>query len=297
VVANLRDMDWDDLRYFLAAARAGTLAGAARALGVEHSTIGRRLTALEEAMGAPLLTRGPEGLTLTELGQRLVPVLEQMERAALAARELVASRKTRVRLATPSGFSRIITSELAAFQAQHPDVTIELLGESRVVDLKKSEADLAIRQGVPDDPDLVSRKIGDVGWSLYASPLYLAHHPAPADPRDLAGHDVLGFEARMSGVAGARWLEQHGQAANVVMRCREVADMLSACVAGLGLGVLPCLAAALEPSLVRLTSEVLGTTPLSIVYRREVLVAEPIRAVIEFVTDLMRGWAGRMSGR
>src|SRR4030095_8855507 len=107
--------------------------------------IGRRLTALEEAMGAPLLTRSPEGLTLTELGQQLVPVLEQMERAALAARELVASRKTRVRLATPSGFGRIIAPELAAFQAQHPDVTVELLGGSRMVDLKHSEADLAIR--------------------------------------------------------------------------------------------------------------------------------------------------------
>ena len=109
--------------------------------------------------------------------------------------------------------------------------------------------------------------------------------------------DLLGFEAQLSGVPGAKWIEEHGKAANVVMRCRELTDVLSACVAGIGLAVLPCMAAALEPSLERLTTEILGSSRLSVVYRKEMLVAQPVRAVIEFVTEVMRQHADRMSGR
>ena len=282
------ELDWNDLRYFLAAARAGTLAGAARALGVEHSTIGRRLGALEEAMGAPLVTRAPEGLALTTAGQRLLPRAEEIERAVLGARELVTAQTTRVRLATPSGFSRVLAPYLAAFQARHPGVTIELIGGSRRVDLKQGEADLAIRQGASDDEELVAKKIGDVDWSLYAAPAYLARHAPPSDPRALAGHDLLGFEAGLATVPGARWIDAHGAGANVIMRCREISDLLAGCVAGLGLAVLPATAAALEPALQRLTTEVLGTSKLSIVYRKEMLLAEPVRAVIAFVTEVVR---------
>jgi DNA-binding transcriptional LysR family regulator len=295
-VARAGDLDWNDLRYFLAAARAGTLAGAARALGVEHSTIGRRLTALEETMGAPLVTRSPDGLALTALGDRLLPLIEEVERAVQAAHAAAIGQKTRVRLATPSGWSRILTPHLPGFSAQHPHITIDLLGSSRMADLKKGEADLAIRQGPSDDEDLVVRSIGEVTWSLYAAPAYLARHPEPVDPRDLTGHDVLGFDPALARVPGARWLEQHGQRCHVVMRCRELMDMVAACAAGIGLAVLSSLAAAMEPGLVRLTDQVLGTSKLSVVYRKEVLIAEPIRAVIDFVTDVLRRELVRLSG-
>jgi DNA-binding transcriptional LysR family regulator len=210
---------------------------------------------------------------------------------------VVTSEKTRVRLATPSGFSRIITPHLAAFQAQHPGVTLELLGGSRMLDLKRGEADVAIRQGPSEDEDLMTRKIGDVRWSLYASDAYLLRHPPPADPRQLGGHDLLGFEASLAGVPGARWIEEHGQGASVVMRARELSDLLAACAAGLGLAVLPAMAAALEPTLKRLTGEVLGTSKLWIVYRKEALIAEPTRAVIEFVAELMRDFLDTASVR
>jgi DNA-binding transcriptional LysR family regulator len=287
-VGKQNEIDWNDLRYFLAAARAKTLAGAARALDVEHSTIGRRLTALEQAMGAPLVTRGPEGLLLTAAGGKVVPLVEEIERAVLAAREIVTADRTRVRLATPSGFSRVLAPHLSAFHARHPGVTIELLGSSRMVDLKKGEADVAIRQGPSEDEELITRRIGEVPWSLFGSDPYLIRRPAPSDPRRLAGHDLLGFEGRLSGVPGARWIEEHGEGANVIMRCRELSDMLAGCVAGLGLAVLPCTAAGLEPSLRRLTGEMLGSSTLWIVYRKEVRVAEPVLAVIELVTEVMR---------
>lgn len=282
------DLDWNDLRYFLAAARAGTLAGAARALGVEHSTIGRRLTALEEALGVALLTRAPGGVELTEAGARLVPLAEGMERAALQVDEVVTAQNQRVRIATPSGFGRHLAPHLPGFQAAHPGITLELLSSSRLVDLRRGEADLALRTVLGDDDDLVARKLAEVAWSMYAAPAYLARHPAPADPRQLSGHEVLGFETRLAEVPGARWLAEHGHGASVVMRCREMSDMVAACVAGLGIAVVPCMAADLEPSLRRLTSEVLGSRPLYLVYRKEVLVSAAIAAVIDFVTDVFR---------
>lgn len=281
------NLDWNDLRFFLAAARAKTLAGAARALGVEHSTISRRLTALEGAMGGALFTRRPDGLTLTPAGEKILPVVEGIERAVSGAQELAQRQQTIVRLATPSGFNRILAPHVAAFGARHPGTTLEVLGGSGIVDLARGEADVAIRIGTSDDPDLLTKRIGDMPWSLYAAPAYLSRRGAPSDPRDLAGHEVLGFESRLADVAGARWLDAHGAGATVVMRCREMADLIAACVAGTGLAVVPCFIAAVEPSLKRLSDEVLGKSTLSIVYRKEVRSAEPIRAVVDFVVDIL----------
>lgn len=287
-MANPRDVDWNDLRHFLAAAKAGTLAGAARALGVDHSTIARRLAALEEALGAALATRGPDGLALTSVGARLLPLVEDIERTVAAAIELAATEKTHVRLAAPSGFGRILSPRLSALQAKHPSVTVELITGSRMVDLKKGEADVAIRNGASQDEDLVAKRIGDAAWSLYASAEYLARRSAPAESRDLSGHDLLGFDTALANVPGAKWIAAHGAGANVVMRCREMSDILAACAAGLGVAVIPVTAAALEPSLQRISSEVLGTSPLFVVYRKELLASEPVRAVVDFAFDVMR---------
>src|SRR5262245_29907992 len=138
------ELDWDDLRYFLRAAEAGSLAAAARAMGVEHTTIGRRLSALERALGAPLLARGPDGLELTPLGERVAPLARDAERAVRAVRDLVTCQKTRVRLATPTGFTPLFTARLPDLQRDHPEIVLELMSSSRPVDLKKGEADLAI---------------------------------------------------------------------------------------------------------------------------------------------------------
>lgn len=297
-VARPEDVEWDQLRYFLAAIRAGSLSAAARALDVEHSTIRRRLLALEQTLAAPLFNRSPDGLTPTPLALELTPLLEEMERAAHAITERVRSRKTRVRLATPSGFGRLLGPHLGEFHTAHPDVILEILGSSRPVDLKRGEADLAIRQGpIVEDDDLVCRPIGDVGWSMYASDAYLQRHPAPADPRQLAGHDLLGFETSISKVPGARFIEEHGAGSNIILRSRELIDLLDACQAGLGLAVLPCLAAIGYPGLRRVTPEVFSTSRLNLVFRKEVLVSEPVKSALEFVTGVLREYAGRMSGR
>ena len=155
----------------------------------------------------------------------------------------------------------------------------------------------AIRLGSSDDDELVARKVGEVGWSLYAAPSYLAAHPAPADPRQLAGHDVLGYEANLAAMPAARWLNAHAAGANIIMRSGEASDLLDACAAGLGIAILPCGLAATEPGLVRLTPEILESTRLSLVYRKEILVAEHIQPVLAFLTEVMTEYADQLAGR
>jgi DNA-binding transcriptional LysR family regulator len=295
-VATHDDFNWDDLRYFLRAAQTKTLAGAARSMGVEHTTIGRRLSALERSLGAPLVLRGPDGLTLTPMGERIAPLVQELERGVLAVRELVTSQRERVRVALPSGFTGLFTEDLARLRQEHPGVTLETVSGGRAVDLKSGEADLAVRIGPVTDDDLVVRSLGEVGWSLYASAAYLGRRPAPADPNDLTGHDIIAYGADVASLPAARWIEDHAAHATVVLRSNETMTMLAATVSGTGLAVLPCFLAEAEPTLKRLTPEVLATRGVSLVYRREVRLAEPVRVAIRFVVEVMRNHADRISG-
>jgi DNA-binding transcriptional LysR family regulator len=289
-------LDWDDLRHFLRAAQAGTLAGAARALGVEHSTVGRRLAALERALGAPLVLRAPDGLHLTPLGTRLLPLVEQMEQAALAVHGLVHDTPARVRLAMPTGFTKLFTRELERLHAAHPQLTLELLTGARPVDLQRGEAELAIRSGPVAELDLIVRPLGTSGWSLYAAPAYLERHGRPADLDDLRGHALIGYDSTLAAVPAAAWIEQRLPGAVLALRSREMTDMLAAAVGGAGLAVLPCLIADEEDGLVRLTPAVLATRTLWLVYPREARLTPPVQAVIRFVVDVVRDAAARIAG-
>jgi DNA-binding transcriptional LysR family regulator len=295
-VARVVEPDWDDLRTFLGAVRARSLAGAARALGVEHTTVGRRLSALETALGAGLVARGPAGLLLTPLGQKVVPLVEAVERAVGAVRELVASEKTRVRVAVPTGFATLLAPGLAELRARRPEIIVELLSGASPVDLKKGEADLAIRIGPVTDRELIARRLPDNGWSLYASEAYLARRPAPPDLQVLDGHDVIGYGANLVGVPAAQWLEAHTAGATIIVRASVMTEMLGAALSGAGIAALPCRMGDGEATLRRLTSAVIATRPMSLVYRREARLSAAAREVSRFVIDLMRETAPLWSG-
>jgi DNA-binding transcriptional LysR family regulator len=293
------EFDWDDLRYFIKAAQSQTLAGAARALGKEHTTIGRRLTALERALGAPVFIRAPDGLRLTPFGARLLPLAEEVERAVHAVQELVSSDHGKVRLAVPSGLATLITQYLPKFLHEFPGISLELLSGSHSVNLKKGEAELALRLGPVSDEDLVAQKMGEVGWSLYAANTYLTRRPILIDlhgQRGLKGHELIGYDDSLASVPGAQWLEKYAGDANIVLRSREMTDMIAAANGGLGIVALPCVLGDAQPLLRRLTDEVIGSRRLSLVYRREMLRVTPVRAVITFIATLMLEHADLISG-
>jgi DNA-binding transcriptional LysR family regulator len=295
-VAAVDDFNWDDLRYFLRAAQTKTLAGAARSMGVEHTTIGRRLSALERALGAALVLRGPDGLTLTPLGQRIAPLVEEVERAVLTARAAAKSQRAQVRLSLPQALTGLFTQALAQQRLDYPEIALEIISDNRPPDLKKGEVDLAVVVRTVIDADLVTRSLGDVGWSLYAGEAYLARRPAPADPHDLSGHEVIALKTDSPAAPAAKWLAEHAANATIVMRSNASASLVAAAVAGAGLAILPCFVAETEPTLKRLTPDVLISHRVSLVYRREVRLAEPVRVAIHFVVEVMRKHADRIRG-
>ena len=290
-------IEWEALRYFLHAAQAKSLSGAARSLGVEHTTVGRRLTSLEQAVGSALVERGPAGLTLTRLGRRVFKLALEMERLAGCIAELTVAERTTVRLVAPTGFTALLTPGLEALSRAEPQLSLEIVSSSRRSDLRKGEADLAIRVGPIDDETLVARKLGETRSALYGSRGYLARRKGPVDVDDLRGHAVIGFHRSLVETPAARWLAERSANASVVLRSREMVDMLTAAQSGAGLAVLPCFMGDAEPSLVRLTKDAVASRPVWLVYRREPGVSRQLRAVIDFVVDAMREHAAKLRGR
>lgn len=293
-------LDWNDFRHFLAVHRAGTLAGAARGLRVQHSTVGRRLDALEEALGARLFLRTPDGFVLTGAGSAILPLIEEAERALAAAERVVQGGDERVegivRLTTSELLSGLLVRRLAELSALHPQLMVEVLAGNRSLDLARGEADLAVRVAATTQPDLVCKRIGDAGWSLYASESYILRRGAPASPRDLAGHDVIAFDESMAGVPGAIWLGRHGAGARVAIRGNSIPAVLNAAIVGMGLAVIPCFMGDVEPTLKRLTPELLGSREIWLVFHPDVARIARVRRVIDFVTEVVGQELARLSG-
>jgi DNA-binding transcriptional LysR family regulator len=165
------------------------------------------------------------------------------------------------------------------------------------VDLKGGEADIAVRLGPIVDNELILRKLCDAGFSLYASAAYLARRPAPDDPNDLTGQEIIGYDATLVPTPMASWIDSHASGATIVLRSREMTDVLSAALGGVGLALLPCILGDEEPGLRRLTKLVIASHPIFIVYAREARISAAMRAVIRFVTTMMRQQARRIGGR
>ena len=230
------------------------------------------------------------------VGEKLVPILDGIERSVAAARELIASENARVRLAVPSGFMRVFTKALTEFRRAHPELSLEIVSGARPVDLERGEADLAIRARTIVADDLVARKLCVTGWSLYASDGYLARHPVPIDLDDLTGHEVIGFDVALANSPGARWIDAHAAQVAIVMRSREMTDVIAAAASGIGIAVVPCLVGDAEPAVNRLTREVVATHELALVYRRDARRSANVRLVARFASDAVTQNAAIIKG-
>lgn len=293
-----RKLDWDDLRYLLAAVRAGTLAGAARSMGVEHSTIGRRLTAIERALGGSLVLRKPDGLVLTPMGARVVEAAERVEQAITQMLTIADEAQTLVRLAMPSGFANFFSAHLHTLRASAPQVALEFVSGAQNVDLKKSECDLALRLGPIADQDLIARRIGEVGWSLYAAPAYLDRKPIDGSTlAALAGHDFIGYVKTLADTPAGQWIEANAARGTVVVRSREMVDMVNAAESGAGLALLPCHLGDSARGLRRVFPDIWVTRELWLVYRREARASTVVKSVVGFVLDTIDRNRDALSGR
>jgi DNA-binding transcriptional LysR family regulator len=247
-------MDWDDVRSFLAIARTRSLSGAARELGVRQSTMSRRLEAMEARNGARLLQRTTSGYELTALGEAVLGNAERMEAEAIAVERMVQGRDVAlsgvVRLTTVEVIANLLLPRaVVALQARYPAITLDVLTESRSLNLTKREADIAIRMTRFDSQDLITRRMGTAASALYASPDYLATHG-----QDLSGdnHAIITVLEDQSHQSEAKWLVEMMPHARVAMRNNSRDGQLAAARAGVGVACLPCYLADRDPGLVRL---------------------------------------------
>ncbi len=288
-------LDWDDLRYFLAVQRARTLAGASSKLGINATTVGRRLTALEDQVGARLFDRTPNGYLLTAAGRDLVERAERMESEALAAERSVVGADQRrggiVRVTvTEMLATRFVTPQLARFHDAYPDITLEMNCTNRSVHLGRREADIALRLSKPSEENVVTKQLGKIPLCLYAAKSYIEKWGAPADPeRSLRGHRVLMFADHRGFRVENQWLDLRRDDARVVLRSDSVSSLYSATVAGVGIALLPRRVADNEPTLVRLETE---SEPEPRVIWQTVHVDLQkngrIRAVLDFLQTVLR---------
>ncbi|MDP3895175.1 MAG: LysR family transcriptional regulator [Mesorhizobium sp.] len=249
--------EWDDLRYFLAVARDGSTLAAARALGVNQSTVQRRIAELERRTGHALARRHPSGYQLTEFGEALLPSAEAVEAAALALERQVRDYSNdlvgTIRLTCPEPLVARITASplLDRFHERYPALRVEFVMSDRYLDLSKGEADVALRSGEPADENLVGRKIGDSIWAVYASRSYVQQHGRPQSVADLAHHAIVGFDGMLINHRAARWFASVAPDATVAARNNSILGVLLAVKSGVGVAPLPTTIADTETDLVQ----------------------------------------------
>ena len=295
--------DWNDLRYFLAVARTGSTIAAAKALGVNQSTVQRRLAVLEECIGYKLVERHPTGYQLSELGEELLSYAEGVEQAVTAfERRLASSDKGftgTVRVTCPEALvNTLMTPLVDAFHARYPGLRVDLIVAERFLDLSKGEADIAIRGGEPRDDVLIGRKIAENPWAVYASRSYIERHGRPIQPKDINDHAIIDFGRGIANLHLGKWLRTVAPRAKVAAYSDTVIGLLMVVKSGAGLAILPVQLGDPEKDLIRVID------PLPELMSQVYLLVHPdlrktprVRAFIDFVVSEIDAYRPLLSGK
>lgn len=295
--------DWDDLRHFLAVARGGSTTAAGRALGIDQSTVQRRLAGLERRIGQPLVERRPTGCRLTAFGEQLLPHAQRVEQSVLALQQVIQASGREltgvVRVTCPEPIVYRIgqSTLLERLRARHPRLQVEFVMSDRYVDLGQGEADVALRSGDTTDNTLIGRKLADSLWGVYGSRTYIERHGRPADVAALAGHALVGFDERMAGHRAAVWLRQAAPDARRAASVDSVLGLVSSAKAGVGLAPMPTALGDAEPDLV----QVLGPIPeLTRIWRilttRQLRRTPRVSAFFDFMVSEIETLRGILTG-
>jgi DNA-binding transcriptional LysR family regulator len=289
-------MDWDDLRYFLAIARHRTLSAAARALKVQQSTMGRRLDALEERMGARLLQKTPSGYVLTPAGEAVLGNVERIENEALTVERTITGKDVRLEgtirvTAVETLAIEVLMPIFAAFRESYPGIRLELLVDTRALSLTKREADVAIRMARLTQSDLAVRKIGELAAAVYASRAYLDRFGTPDFANGAPGHQTILVLDDLMGVPEMAWFRGLTERAAIAFRSNSRYAHRAAAEAGIGLA---CLARYLGDgsALVRVDAPPIPHREIWLAVHNDFRHTPRIRALTEFLTEGLRRKAG-----
>ena len=283
-------MDWDDLRYVLAVAEAGSLAGAARALGVNHTTVLRRIDAFERRLGLRLFERLPTGYVLTAGGEELIAAARQVGDTVTALERKLAGQDLRL-----SGTLRVTTTDtlmgsifpeiLADFRAAHPGIQVEVAVSNQMANLSRRDADVAVRPANDPPEALVGQRISRIAFAIYGSKDYLARRPRT---KDLAAHQWVAPDDSLAGTSVARWMRATLPEVDVTLRADSLLALRHAAEAGLSLAALPCYLGDTS-RLVRVQAPIAAmNTSLWILTHEDLRRTARVRAFTEFASAAFR---------
>jgi DNA-binding transcriptional LysR family regulator len=257
MIARVEDLAWDDFKLVRLVAQARGLAGAAERLGVNHSTVFRRLGQLEETLGVKLFERHRTGYALTPAGEEMAALAERVDEdvAALA-------RKLAGQALSPAGELRVTTNDtllvhlftplFARFCQQYPDVRLDVVLANQALNLSKRDADVAIRATDNPPETLIGRRAATIAWALYGRLADFADG-APSDPAELYERRWVALGDNLAGLKAARFVRERVAPERIVYKVNTVLGLTEAVEAGIGIGPLPCFIADLRPGLMRLS--------------------------------------------
>lgn len=290
------NLEWDDLRIALAIARAGTLRGAARGLGVSHSTVLRRLSQLEARAGARLFERTHERYEPTSAGQDVFDTAAELEEVVVALERRIEGLDLRLsgplRVTLPEALLPSLLPVFKRFGEAYPEIDITLSVGKAYLDLAQREADLALRIATEPPPELVGRRVAYVACGIYGS----SHYTAGRTTRHLARLDWVGWPTSDT-TAFASWMLEHVPQARVALRVESMWAACEAVAAGLGVALLPCVVGDARPdwTRVRLCPEI--GAPLWILTHRDLRTTAKVRILRTALSEAVESERALYEGR
>lgn len=281
-------MNWDDVRVFLAVARAGQILGASRRLELNHATVSRRIAALEQALKAKLFRRLTTGSELTPAGERFLAVAERMEADMIAARAEITGEgddiSGTVRIGAPDGFGvTFLAPRLGALTAQHRDLAIQLVPVPRSFSLSRREADIAITVERPTEGRLVATKLVDYSLGLYASRDYVQAHGQPRDAADLGRHRLVGYVPDLVISPSLDYAAEFSPSWNAGFGISSALGQVEAVRSGAGIGILHAFIARMHDELVPVSAMPPIRRAYWLVYHESVRPMRRIQLVAAFI--------------
>jgi len=286
-------MDWDDVRVFLAIARCGQILAAARRLGINHATVARRVSSLEDALKTRLLIRRTTGCVLTEAGENFLEFAERMETEMLSARSALGEEDVAiagtVRIGAPDGFGvNFLAPALSRLSHRHPDLKIQLVAIPRSFSLSRREADLVISVDMPERGRLVAKKLVDYRLSLYASRSYLADNPPPASLSDLTRHRLVGYVDDLVFSPSLNFAGEFMRDWNAAFEISSSLGQVEAVKAGAGIGILHSFIARRYDELLPLLPDYYAVRSYWLSYHESARSLRRVKLVADFISGAVQ---------
>ncbi|MFC4348467.1 LysR family transcriptional regulator [Kordiimonas lipolytica] len=295
-------LDWDDLKYFLAMAEQGSLSAAARKLNVSQPTLSRRLTALEENVGAEIFSRTRTGLEMTALGEQMMNHARHMQDDVHAIERLITGHDSSLQgsviiSCTEAIGSLWLVEKLLGFRKQYPGITVDVKVDNAVSDLLRREADIALRMFRPVQNDLICKRTVSMAYGYYAHKDYLAEHGTPKSMADMKKFDFILPHDEILAYTSTEHRKSIGAPKGAAFRSNNLIALAAAVKAGYGIGAYSCLAAANDPDLVRLFDDyVVFSSDIWLVSHTELRRSARIRAMYDYLGDILQDNAAAFAG-